>query len=158
MNATDVQSTSPKPIETGHVGLNVSNLVRSKTFYQSVLGLEVLGESQTAGRKYLFLGNGADLILTLWEQSDGRFEKHKPGLHHLAFRVATIRQVEEAEQRLRAMKVHFHYDGIVPQSEGASSAGIFFEDPDGTRLEIYSPVGAGNRAAPFADAPSCGFF
>lgn len=98
------------------------------------------------------------MLLTLWEQSDGRFEKHKPGLHHLAFQVSTLDQVREAERRLRELNVHFHYEGVVPQAEGASSAGIFFEDPDGMRLEIYCPSAVCNQPAPFADAPSCGFF
>ena len=33
--------------------------------------------------------NGGRLILTLWEQSEGRFKKYRPGLHHLAFHVAS---------------------------------------------------------------------
>jgi hypothetical protein len=62
------------------------------------------------------------------------------------------------EARLQALDVHFLYDGIVPHREGADSGGIFFEDPDGIRLEIYSPSGAGGQAAPVAEAPTCGFF
>ncbi|HLZ57299.1 MAG TPA: hypothetical protein VKR06_10155 [Ktedonosporobacter sp.] len=47
---------------------------------------------------------------------------------------------------------------MVPHSEGAASGGIFFTDPDGIRLEIYSPTGAGENPAPVASAPTCGFF
>jgi catechol 2,3-dioxygenase-like lactoylglutathione lyase family enzyme len=42
---------------TGHVGIDVTNLERSKQFYQAVLGLEILGESAEEGRRLAFLGN-----------------------------------------------------------------------------------------------------
>lgn len=145
-------------VQTGHVGLNVSDLDRSKRFYQDVFGFKVAGESHEQSRRFVFLGEGNRVVLTLWQQGEGRFEKHLPGLHHLSFQVPAIEDVKDAEQRLRALNVAFIYDGIVPHSEGAQSGGIFFEDPDGIRLEIYAPTGAGERAAPSPGAPSCGFF
>ena len=147
-----------KNIQTGHVGLNVSDLDRSKGFYQQVFGFEVMGESQEEGRRFVFLSEGSTLVLTLWQQGEGRFEKQRPGLHHLSFQVATIDDVKKAEERLRALNVPFIYDGIVPHAEGSQSAGVFFEDPDGIRLEIYAPNGAADRTAPSPGAPSCGFF
>ena len=48
---------------------------------------------------------------------------------------------------------------IVPHSDGASGGGIFFTDPDGIRLEIYAGDGAHDHgAAPYGEAPTCGFF
>jgi catechol 2,3-dioxygenase-like lactoylglutathione lyase family enzyme len=145
-------------IQTGHVGLNVSDIDRSKRFYQDIFGFEVIRESQQDNRRFAFLGDGSKLLLTLWQQSSGRFEKAQPGLHHLSFQVDSIDEVKEAEARLRSLKVPLIYDGIVPHAEGAQSGGVFFEDPDGIRLEIYSPTGAGEHQAPTGDAPSCGFF
>ncbi len=145
-------------IQTGHVGLNVSDLERSKAFYREVLGFEVLGESSDGGRRYALLGEEGALVLTLWQQSEGRFPTERPGLHHLSFRVATIEAVVEAERRLRELGAAFHYDGVVPHAEGSSSGGVFFEDPDGIRLEIFSATGAAGHAAPVAGAPTCGFF
>ncbi len=146
------------PLQTGHVGLNVSDLARSRAFYREVFGFDVLGESQAEGRRFLFLGRDQQLVLTLWEQSDGRFEAGRPGLHHLAFQVESIDQVRAAEQRLRELGATFAYDGVVTQYDGAESGGIFFEDPDGTRLELYAPTGAAGLPAPVAGAPTCGFF
>ncbi|MES2462541.1 MAG: VOC family protein, partial [Armatimonadota bacterium] len=37
------------------------------------------------------------------------------------------------------------------------SGGLFFEDPDGTRLEIYAPSGV-EGTVPTSGAPTCGFF
>ncbi|MBI3345178.1 MAG: VOC family protein [Gammaproteobacteria bacterium] len=145
-------------LETGHVGLNVSDIQRSKKFYQEVFGFQLLKESLQAGREWVFLSNGDKLPITLWQQSKGRFEKQQPGLHHLSFQVPDMDTVKAFEKKLKALKVPFHYDGVVPHSEGAQSGGIFFEDPDGIRLEIYATSGAGGCQAPTPGAPSCGFF
>lgn len=144
--------------QTGHIGLNVSNLERSRDFYQAVFGFEASGESQEADRRFVFLSRGKTLVLTLWQQSEGRFDKSFPGLHHLSFQVEAIEEVQKAERKLREMQAKLIYDGVVPHSEGGQSGGIFFEDPDGIRLEIYAPTGAHDHAAPTPGAPSCGFF
>ena len=151
------KTLNPLP-QAGHVGLNVSDLKRSITFYQEVFGFLLIKESQEDDRRFAFLGDGQTTVITLWEQSEGRFERGRPGLHHLSFRVGTIDEVREIEQRLKTRDVHLLYEGIVPHSEGAESGGLFFEDPDGLRLEVFSPTGANIQAAPVPGAPSCGFF
>jgi lactoylglutathione lyase len=138
---------------TGHVGLNVADLDRSIDFYVSIFGWSVKGR----GDGYAFLGDDDRLVLTLWEQSSGTFESASPGLHHLSFEVGSIDEVRGAEERVRAGGLRLHHDGIVPHSEGASSGGIFFEDPDGIRLEIFTGAGV-SGTAPSGDAPTCGFF
>ncbi len=151
-------STVTPALQTGHVGLNVSEVKRSAQFYQSVFGFSVVRESYEQGRRFVHLGDGQRLVLTLWEQSEGRFQKQRPGLHHLSFQASNIDEVRAFEERLRTLDVRFLYDGVVPHREGADSGGIFFEDPDGIRLEIYSPTGASGQLAPTPDAPTCGFF
>jgi catechol 2,3-dioxygenase-like lactoylglutathione lyase family enzyme len=143
---------------TGHVGLNVSDLARSKKFYQELLGFETKLESEEKGRKFVLLGRGPDIVVTLWEQARSGYAPAQAGLHHLSFQVGKMDEVRQAEQQLRARGVEFAYDGIVPHAEGMSSGGIFFRDPDGIRLEIFAASGAEGRPAPVADAPSCGFF
>lgn len=145
-------------VTTGHIGINVTSLDRSVAFYGDVLGLTRIGGSDAADRRFAFLGDGERLVLTLWEQSAGRFDPAIPGLHHLSFQAETLEDVTAAEKRLRDRNATFLYDGVVPHAEGSESGGIFFEDPDGTRLEIFTASGAANRHAPVADAPSCGFF
>jgi len=153
-----MSTTTAARFATGHVGLNVSDLARASRFYQEVFGFQVQGESAEAGREYVFLGDGQSLVLTLWRQSSGRFQPDRPGLHHLSFRVDAIDQVREAAARLRGLGAKIHHDGIVPHREGAASGGLFFEDPDGIRLEIFTPSGAGEGHAPHGSAPTCGFF
>ena len=151
-------TTPGQSLQPGHVGINVTNLARSKTFYQQAFSFDLLAESQEPGREFVFLAHDGKLMVTLWQQSDGRFDNHRPGLHHLAFQVASIAEVRAYEQRLHALGAHFLYDSVVPHGEGAASGGVFFEDPDGIRLEIYSPTGAGDHTAPTSGAPTCGFF
>jgi catechol-2,3-dioxygenase len=143
---------------TGHVGLNVSDLGRAARFYQEVFGFEVTARSDEPGREYAFLAQDGELVLTLWRQSSGRAAADRPGLHHLSFRVASLDQVRELEGRLRARSAVIHHDGIVAHREGAESGGLFFEDPDGIRLEVFAPAGLFEHPAPHGAAPTCGFF
>jgi catechol-2,3-dioxygenase len=140
---------------TGHVGLNVAELDRSIDFYAQVFGWEVKGR----GDGYAFLGDSERLVLTLWQQSSGTFATDQPGLHHLSFQVDTIDDVLSAEARVRELGLPLYHDGVVPHGEGQSSGGIFFEDPDGIRLEIFAGSGAdAHQPAPTGAAPTCGFF
>jgi catechol-2,3-dioxygenase len=145
-------------VQTGHVGLNVTELGRSVDFYQQALGFSVLGRSDESGRRFAFLGSEQTLVLTLWEQGRGSFDPRAPGLHHLSFQVDSSEEVLLAEQRLRSMGAELAHGGVVSHGEGAASGGIFFFDPDGTRLEIFAPTGAEGAPAPSAGAPTCGFF
>ncbi|MEW2414943.1 VOC family protein [Streptomyces sp. NPDC046866] len=145
-------------LRTGHIGLNVTDLARSLAFYRDALGFELLGEGTEEGRRFSFLGRDGELVLTLWQQAEGAYVPTAAGLHHLAFTAGGIDEVEAYEARLRDLGVAFAYDGVVAHREGSASGGIFFHDPDGTRLEISVPKGAEGASAPTAGAPTCGFF
>jgi lactoylglutathione lyase len=53
-------------MNTGHVGINVTSLDRSRVFYSEVFGLQPIGGSDEPARRYAFLGDGGRLVLTLW--------------------------------------------------------------------------------------------
>jgi len=144
--------------QTSHIGLNVTNIEQSKQFYQMIFDFEVAGESVGGEKEFVFLKNGEQLVLTLWRQSNGRFPTNQPGLHHLAFAVDTIEEVQAVEEKVRQAGVKLYHDGIVPHSQGESSGGIFFEDPDGIRLEVNTKQGADSSHTPSGAAPTCGFF
>ncbi len=147
-------TVSAQQLQTGHVGLNVSDLGRSKNFYQDVFGFQLIGESLQEDRLFAFLGDGQKLVLALWQQSEGLFDKSQPGLHHLSFQVESAEQVATFQEKLRQLNVPLIYEGIVSHGAGMASGGIYFEDPDGIRLEIYSPTGVENAPAPTEDAPT----
>ncbi|WP_405432599.1 VOC family protein [Streptomyces anulatus] len=147
-----------KNLQTGHIGLNVTDLDRSLAFYREVFDFEVLAEGKDEGRRWAFLGRGSRLLVTLWQQSEGTFSTALPGLHHLSFQVDTVEEVRATEEVLRTLGAEFAYDGVVPHGESGNSGGIFFSDPDGIRLEICAPTGADPADAPTSGAPTCGFF
>ncbi|MEV4880145.1 VOC family protein [Streptomyces cyaneofuscatus] len=147
-----------KNLQTGHIGLNVTDLDRSIAFYREVFDFEVLGEGKDGDRRWAFLGRDSRLVVTLWQQSEGTFAPALPGLHHLSFQVDTVEEIRATEEVLRSLGATFAYDGVVPHGETGTSGGIFFTDPDGIRLEIYAPTGADPSDAPTSGAPTCGFF
>jgi lactoylglutathione lyase len=145
-------------LRTGHIGLNVTDLDRSLAFYRDVLGFTVHGEGKEEDRRYAFLGDGEKLLVTLWQQAGAPFDAGRAGLHHLAFEADSIDRVREYETALKEYGVEFAYEGVVALREGSAAGGIFFHDPDGTRLEISVPSGAEEAPAPVESAPTCGFF
>ncbi|WP_441962687.1 VOC family protein [Mycolicibacterium houstonense] len=151
-------ATTTPQLATGHVGINVTDLDRSVAFYRNALGFELLAIDNDGEHRYAFLGIGGSLRLTLWQQSNGRFSTETPGLHHLSFEAASIDEVRTVEAALKALGTEFAHDGVVAHGEGTASGGIFFTDPDGTRLEVYAPTGAQTAPAPNGAAPTCGFF
>ncbi|MEV7443497.1 VOC family protein [Streptomyces sp. NPDC091204] len=151
-------TTAIGTLRTGHVGLNVTDLDRSLAFYRDALDFRVLGEGKEQDRRFAFLGRDGELVLTLWQQADGAYAPTAAGLHHLAFSAGAIEEVRAYEARLRDLGVEFAYEGVVAHREGAASGGIFFHDPDGTRLEISVPAGVEGAPAPVESAPTCGFF
>lgn len=150
--------TTPTTLKTGHIGLNVTDLARSIDFYRAALGLDLQATGAKGAQRWAFLGRDGHLLMTLWQQSDGRFPTDRPGLHHLSFQVETIAEVQTIQATLRTLGVEFAYDGVVPHGEGVTSGGVFFTDPDGIRLEVYAPTGADVVAVPVNGAPTCGFF
>ena len=145
-------------MQLGHIGLNVTDADVSRDFFVAALGLEVVHESHEENRRYVFLGCDGDVSLTLWQQSAGRWSASAPGLHHLAWQVESLDEVRAVEARVRALKTPLIYDGIVPQSEGSSAGALFFESPDGMRIEVFAPHGMDEMDAPAPGHSSCGFF
>jgi len=146
-------------MQTGHVGLNVTDLDRSIDFYRRVFGLDLLNQPDPADpHRYARLGHEGRLVLTLWPQSDGKFSTDTPGLHHLAFEAAGPEEINQAQAVLTEIGAEFAYEGVVPHRDGADSGGLFFFDPDGTRLELSTAHAPLTAAAPSGTSPTCGFF
>lgn len=156
--STSTTTPTLTSLQTGHVALNVTDVARSSAFYQRLLGLSVAAEGSDSGHRWVFLGRGGRLVLTLFQQSKGSFNTGAPGLHHLSFQVENMDQVRVAEALAQELGAPFFHDGVVAHSEGAASGGVFFADPDGIRLEVFAPEGAEDAPAPSGQEPTCGFF
>ena len=117
-----------------HIALKVRDIGRSKSFYQDILGMEVVWEPDSQN---VYLSSGCDNI-ALHEVSPrfatGAAEQQ---LDHLGFLVETIDQVKQLEQEFHAKGVKIvhpfkiHRDG---------SASFYCTDPDGIMIQmLYEP-------------------
>jgi lactoylglutathione lyase len=138
-------------IAVGHVGLNVSDIDVSKVFYEEVLGFALAHEYIQGRFRYACFARDGRIALTLWEHSGGHFKKHRPGLHHLAFEASSIEEVSRTKGLLENLGMRWS-EGALGCSEGTSLDVIYFEDPDGIRIEVYCPAGAGMSCDTAANA------
>lgn len=142
-------------MKTGHVGINVTDVARSSTFYRSIFGLETIAESDETDRSFALLGADGELVVALWGQGAGGFDRTTPGLHHLSFQVDSPDEVSELADKARSAGAEFLHEEPVSHAEGWASGGVFFTDPDGIRLEVFSPTGYENAPAPNGAYPTC---
>jgi len=135
------------PITTAysHVRLTVTDIDRSRAFYEQVFGwpiaLEVAEDADEATREqlsYLYGGViyrvGAALLgLRPVAPSGDRFDENRVGLDHLSFQVDGVADLEEVARSLEDL-------GIA--HAGVKDIGMAhlleFRDPDNIALELYA--------------------
>jgi catechol 2,3-dioxygenase-like lactoylglutathione lyase family enzyme len=132
----------------GHVVLNVSDLEASIRFYTEVLGLKVsdrYGDDLVPGGM-VFMRCATDhhgLALVGGAPPAARNE-----LNHFAWEVATLEEVFQAREFLRAREVPIHFEG---RRRAGCQIAVEFKDPDGNSLEIYwgiDQIGSNQHARP----------
>lgn len=108
-----------------HVVLHVSDVERSKRFYMDLLGFEM---DRDRG-KQVFLRAGSNQ-LGIFALPDGETLDVSNAVNHLALRMGdgTKAQVKAA---LEAAGIHVHGRTGDPDC-------VYFEDPDGHRLQLYT--------------------
>jgi glyoxylase I family protein len=129
-----------------HVRLTVSDIHRSRKFYDTVFGLPVAVEwddnaPQETKEQLWFLYGGViyqlgDSLLGLRPVSRDGFDEDRTGLDHLAFNVASRAELDDAAALL---------DGLDVAHEEVKDIGtgwiLEFRDPDGIALELFAPKG-----------------
>jgi catechol 2,3-dioxygenase-like lactoylglutathione lyase family enzyme len=133
----------------GHVVIRVSDLQRSTDFYVKMLGLKVSDvyseDLMPDGMVFLRFNadhHGVALVGGMQESAKGR------ELHHFAFEVATLDEVFEVRNHLRAHGVPIVFEG---RRRAGVQIAVEFTDPDGHNLEIYwgmDRVGIDERVRP----------
>jgi glyoxylase I family protein len=127
-----------------HVRLTVTDIARSRKFYEDVFGwpvaFEVPDDADDATREALgFLFGGViyqigDSLVGLRPVATDRFDENRAGLDHLAFRVASRAELDDAAK---------HLDGLGIAHEPAKDIGpgyiLEFRDPDNIALELSAP-------------------
>jgi glyoxylase I family protein len=142
----------PGQIPTGdihHLRLTVTDLERSRQFYTSMLGFEVVVESpppddpSTAevfkilfGGVVMIRGNLLMGLRPMAPRSD-RFDPDRVGLDHLSFGVASRDDLEEAVRLFDSQGVRH---GEITALPSFAIDVLAFEDPDGVQLELTAPA------------------
>ena len=113
-----------------HIGLYVSDLAISKSFYVDTLGFEGAGDYQLPSCRISFV-NAGSCVIELIQRTSG--EPREAGLFdHLCLEVDDI---ETLVCKLIEKNGRFETDHIVDIPE-LSIRNIFFSGPDGERLEF----------------------
>jgi catechol-2,3-dioxygenase len=119
----------------GHVLLKVADTERSKKFYSELLGFEVVEEDPQHGGVFMTLGeDGHNLDLSPVDNpaSAQRPSPGQLGVHHVAFKVESFAALKDAYFTLQDQGVE-----ILRAIDHVSQKSIYFNDPDGNRIEIY---------------------
>jgi len=117
-----------------HIALKVTDLARSKSFYQDLFGMAVMWEPDAQN---VYLSSGCDNIALHQVSKNFAAGVAEQQLDHLGFIVESIERVRELEQEFEAKGVtivhsfKIHRDG---------SASFYCADPDGIVIQmLYEP-------------------
>ncbi|KMQ69128.1 glyoxalase [Chryseobacterium sp. FH2] len=147
-----------------HVGITVKNLEKSIDFYEALTGIKVSNIDEIGGQrmaktqglddtkiKYanLHLDNlNIDILEYVEPESEKvTYKNNQISAMHLCFEVDNI---DDAIQRLKKIGVNTEGEPITFQEEDGLKSGFgtsvaYFQDPDGTNLEIIAPQGPFKR-------------
>ena len=119
-----------------HIAIICSDYERSKNFYVSVLGFEIIAENYRATRDSykldLRLPDGAQIELFSFPAPAERPSRPEAcGLRHLAFAVSSVEEFSDYLQSCEIQVERIRVD------EYTGKKYTFFRDPDGLPLEIY---------------------
>lgn len=112
------------------VHLIVEQLERSVSFYQGVLGFQILDRT---GSSISLTLNGKDVLVTLEQPADvSPKEPRRSGLYHYAILLPDRKELAKVLQHF--IDIKYPLQGI---SDHLVSEALYLADPDGNGLEIY---------------------
>lgn len=124
-----MQTTIHPEIEMGEVKLKVSNLDRSISFYEDVLGFQATRQEE--GRAELAVPNGKVLV-SFEELKDAVARPQRTsGLYHFAILLPSRADLGLMLSRLIDAGID------IGQADHAVSEALYIADPDGNGIEIY---------------------
>jgi glyoxylase I family protein len=120
-----------------HVRIAVSNLSESAAFYTQLLGVLGYSIAHQSAEKISFhhrYSQFAFIVSQAGNVSDQYDFRNGPGLHHLAFCASCKDEVDRVFRDVLSGSKHIRI--LDPPCECPGYYAVFFEDPDGIKLEI----------------------
>ena len=113
-----------------HVGVRIKDTNVSTQFYCNILGCQVVGKLENEIREIIFLKSG-DGVIELINKFNDNENRSAGQVDHIAF---TVDNLDDAIKRLHEFNVKLLGDTPIQVTENMRV--IFFEGPDGERLEF----------------------
>ncbi|GHU70118.1 lactoylglutathione lyase [Clostridia bacterium] len=118
-----------------HIGVIVSDIERSVSFYKDLLSFTVDQRVELDGGTRLAFLHAGTCILELIEHPDHQVPNASGPIAHVCL---DVNGIDELVDSLRAKGVEFAADKVSTLSGGlAGKRNIFFEGPDGEKLEFF---------------------
>lgn len=138
-----------------HLALTVTDVDRSVPWYERVLDLEEVSrreDPETGLRKVVLRAPDDGFAVVLVQHPEvvipgppmsetgirwaSDFDERRTGLDHVAFRVSSLAQLRQWEERLQQYGVT--YSETKQSRTMPGSAVVVFRDPDGIQLEVWA--------------------
>ena len=116
-----------------HLGLHVDDMDHMVAFYTSLLGLVVTDRGEFLGRQLTFLSRRADEHHQIVMVSGRNCPKGTQLLSQISFRVDDLDALRHFHDRAGELGAR----ALEGRNHG-NSWSVYFEDPEGNRLEIYT--------------------
>ena len=113
-----------------HLAISCTDPERSKDWYTQVLGFEHIYQGKWNGLP-IFLKLGSTALVLFPESHSSRLQPNPAkGISHFALLAKTLNEFQTAQQELESFRIKVEFQ------DHDISHSIYFNDPDGHRLEI----------------------
>jgi catechol 2,3-dioxygenase-like lactoylglutathione lyase family enzyme len=125
-----------------HLSIHVSDLKDSTSFWGWFLGQ--LGYAQSDswkdGVSYQLGATYIDIIQVEDEYRAVPHDRERVGMHHLAFHASSREHVDQMTYEIRSRGLTVLYPDQHPFAGGQNYYALYFEDPNGIKVELVAPT------------------